>query len=477
MRLLRLWCWLLPSAVPTPNRSTFTIRRGVTRLRAPAASLRPWAPSTSAASLTDRGRRLFGLPLDAPLGRLLVEAEERTLRERENDNDEGVLGDMVDLVSALATGQPLGRADDGDTDTVTGDTVTGEEDDPATACDAARLVEGLRGRSRQDGRARRAPREVRELRRRLRRAFGLADRVPATDPDRRLDRRRLALTALAADPRTGYVARRRGRRLTFSNGGTEIELGRRSAANRLEDVEALVVLETRALGAGARAARTLVTCAMPVPLAWLAEAGLGRDRLAEVKVVDGQAVGRIERVHARRVLAVREEVPAGELARQALADLFLAGRLFRKSLLETQRRLRQAALARQIVARSSGVLWEAELTERFPDEVPDIAAWTHRRLATLGVESGADLPLLDGADLLPPALPDWVCEEIEGRYPSSLELAGAVYEIVYDLERRQAVLRQVRGQAHQLPPAFALPRLPGLAIRIEHRGTVRTLRE
>ena len=46
--------------------------------------------------ITDRGAELFGMPLDAALGNLLVEAQAR-----------GCLGDAIDLVSALAVGRPV----------------------------------------------------------------------------------------------------------------------------------------------------------------------------------------------------------------------------------------------------------------------------------------------------------------------------------------------------------------------------------
>ena len=46
--------------------------------------------------ISERGRRIFNLPLDAPLGRLLVEADAADALE-----------DMVDLVSALSVGRRL----------------------------------------------------------------------------------------------------------------------------------------------------------------------------------------------------------------------------------------------------------------------------------------------------------------------------------------------------------------------------------
>lgn len=413
--------------------------------------------------VTPCGRQLFGLPLDPPLGRLLVEAKAR------REESPGVLDDMIDLVSALATGRPL-------LDSRSAEDEAGEERRDTACCDATILIRALRqGRGGRDRLHPEVLRDARTLRRRLREAYGLPEDGPETSE---IDRRRLALTVMAADPRAAHVARRRGRRAAWSNGGTEIELGRRSAARRSEDAEAIVVLETRALGAGLRDTKTVVTCAMPVPLAWLLEAGLGRDRLAGVRVEGGRAVARIERVYAKRVLAEREDVPEGPLARSAVAGLFLRGSVFRDCLEATRERLRLASLARQVLAaETGGVVWAGELTSRYPAEVPELESWVESRLEELGVESGGDLALLSAEDLLAPELPEWVRSEIDRSYPRTLDVLGAVYEIDYDLARREAVLCQVRGKPHQMPPEFALPRLAGFAVKIEHRGTLKTLRE
>ncbi len=406
--------------------------------------------------LTGCGRELFGLPLDAPLGRLLVEARSRA------ESDPAVLDDMIDLVSILSTGRPLLAS-----------LPSEDEDDagaPTSCCDVTILLRALRerrGRLHAD-----TLREVLSVRKRLRRAHGLEERPPAPAG---IDRRRLALAVLAADPRAAHVGRKRGRRIAFSNGGTEIELGRSSAVDRLDEVEAIVVLETRAVGLGGRDTRTLVTCAMPVPLAWLVAAGLGRDRLGELALRDGAVVARIERIFARRVLVVREGVPRGSLARQAIAELYLAGRILKGTLEASRERLRSAALARQIAARGE-VVWAEEVTSRYAGEVPSLEDWVASRTEALGIESGEDLALLSPEDFLPPELPEWVRSEIDRDYPRTLELVGVAYEIDYDLKRREALLRQVKGRAHQLPPEFALPRLPGFSIKIEHRGVVRTLR-
>ena len=145
--------------------------------------------------------------------------------------------------------------------------------------------------------------EARAARTRLRRMHELPVNAPTP---RKLDREALIRAALSADPRLAHVARARGRELFFSNGGTEVELARESAVRNVRKLEALVVLDTRAFGAG-REARVLITCAMAVPLATLARAGLGSERIAAVQLEKKRVVCTLERVYAKRVLAEREE--------------------------------------------------------------------------------------------------------------------------------------------------------------------------
>lgn len=428
------------------------------------------------AELTERGRQLFGLPLDASLGALLVEAEARAKEEPEAG---GVLRDVVDLVSVLAPGrrifQPQGKP---------------RRDQPPVpmeeACDAVAILKAVRGGEPPDGRrlARGTLAEARSVRERLEGAFGLGERPPA---DAGVDRERLALTVLAADPRRAHVARRRGRgrrqRVGWSNGGTEIELARESGLHRTEGVEAMVVLDTMALGLGGTDTRVLATCAMPVPLDWLARAGLGRRRIGEVEVErdDGhprRLVARVERVFARRILVVTEEVPRGEPAREALVRLLVEGRVFRSAWQATRERLEAAALARDLACQGGRVgLTFQEAEELFPDGVPDAETWALERLRELGFESGDDVVLLSAEDLAAPELPSHLRTKLDRRFPRTLELPDATYDLRYEPTRRRVTLEKVAGRRTEPPPLSWLPKLEGFAIRVRHGNVLRTLRD
>ncbi|MBW2258715.1 MAG: ATP-dependent RNA helicase, partial [Deltaproteobacteria bacterium] len=353
--------------------------------------------------ISDRGRALFGLPLDPYLGRLLIEA-------REGDR----LRDAIDLVAALSVNRPL----------FAGPRPLEPDDDlRAEGCDAVALVGAVRdGDPGRHGLDRHALREARQMARRLCGAWGLSE------PPGRLDRRRLAMDALSAWPGCAHVVRRRKRRVAWSNGGTELSLGRESAVDeRL--VDAIIVLDSRAIGKSPRKKELICTAAMPVPIPWLVAAGLGRDRVERAVVEGDRALARIERVYAGRVLSKREEVPVGALARRAVAELFLGGRLFKEALPAGRDRLEARAL-------------HASLNDLGP--VPTLEEWVDQRLHEIGLESGEDLALLSEADFLPEDLPATDRARLDREFPRSLNIGDALYEIRYDVGRRVVTLEKVR---------------------------------
>jgi hypothetical protein len=309
-------------------------------------------------------------------------------------------------------------------------------------------------------------REARLARARLRRAEGLGDSRAGPAP---IDRDAIVRAAVAADPRVVHVARARGRSTTFSNGGTEIELGRESAVSRVRGVEALVVLDTRAFGAG-RDARVLVTCGMAIPLAVIARAGLGTDRLGGVSLERGRAVATIERTFAGRAIAEREETPIGSLAREAIATLIERGSLFKGVASIARERLGRAALADALAARGHPIGVRS-------DGPHDLRPWLLARLEALGVESGDDVAMLAAADLTPAELPYEVRDALDRELPATVSVGDASYRAEYDLEARQVILHMVRGSRRDPPPLAYLPKFPGLRVYVAGPRGVAVLRE
>jgi ATP-dependent helicase HrpB len=404
---------------------------------------------TAEGTLTPGGRGVFALPLDAFLGRLLVEARAAQC-----------LDDAIDLVSALAVRRPI---------FLPGPPPSDPHDDLRLGgCDVTALVRAVRiGRPDVHHVSGFAVDEARRVRARLRKMQGLP---ASTGADAPVDRDALVRIAIAADPRVVHVARKRGRDQAFSNGGTELDLARESSVQNARDVEALVVFDTIAFGAG-RAVRLLVTCATPIPLSAVAKAGIGEDRLASVHLESRRVVAKVERVFAERVIAQREEVPSGDVARAAIAQLFLRGSIFKEALPLTRTRLALRTLAAKLASRGhpAGVAWEGA-----PPTLPE---WVAQRILELGVESGDDLALLSAADLTLADIPFESRGPLEREFPLVVDVGDARYEADYDLDRSQVILRRVKGSREGAPPLAYLPRFPGLRILVDGPRGVTVVRE
>jgi ATP-dependent helicase HrpB len=417
-------------------------------LEAARADLMAWG-ALEGSVLSESGRALHALPLDPAHARLLVAARA-----------ERCLEDMIDLVAVLSVGRPL---------FATNDRGGGAPDDGlrAAGCDVTAMVAAVRGAEGDVSRF--VLDEARRTRARLRRLEGLPDRPPVSAA---IDRDAMVRAVIGADPRSVHVARARGRDTLFANGGTEIELARESAVRNVKNVEAIVVLDTRALGAGTgrEQQRVLVTCAMAIPVAVIAQAGLGHDRLGGVTIDGQRVVSTIERVYAKRVIAVREETPTGALARDALVTLLERGSLFRAAIATTRERLARRALAAKLAAigHPAGVATD--------EPVGSVSEWLRARLVSLGVESGDDLAMLSASDFIATELPIESRAVIDRELPATVSVGDATYRAEYDLDRSEVVLHMVSGNRKDPPPLAYLPKFPGLRISVASARGVTVVR-
>ena len=427
-------------------------------LEAARADLAAWGALQSS-GLSDAGRSLFALPIAPHRARLLIAARK-----------EGCIEDAIDLVAALSVTKPFFPAretsqhslDQRETE------LANDEDLRASGCDATALVQALRAARPSDhGVSASAVHEARQTRTRLRKMEGLASTPAEPAP---FAREAILRAALQADARVAHIARARGRDVYFSNGGTELELSRSSAARRVKQLDALLVLDTRALGSG-RDQRVLITCGMPIPLALLARAGLGEERLGSVALEGKRVVATIERVLAKRVIGTREDEPEGALLREAMVTLAARGSLWKRVIPETRLRLDRIALASRITA--SGHATIAFKTS----EVVELEPWLLQRLASLGVERSEDMALLSDSDLLPDELPYETRAVLDKDFPPSVSVGDASYRAAYDMEKREVVLQMVKGNRKEPPPLAYLPSFAGLRVCVVSGKGVAILRE
>jgi ATP-dependent helicase HrpB len=176
-----------------------------------------------------------------------------------------------------------------------------------------------------------------------------------------------------------------------------------------------------------------------------------------VSVEGKRVVSTIERVFAKRVIATRDEVPTGALAREAFRALLARGSLFKDAVATTRVRLSRGALAAKLHGTA---------------ETPDLETWLAMRLEALGVESGDDLPMLSASDFVAPELPFEIASALDRDYPAEVSVGDATYRADYDLERREVVLHMVKGSRKDPPPLAYLPKFVGLRICVAGpRGT------
>lgn len=418
--------------------------------------LRALGALAATAGLTERGRRLFRLPVDAWHGRLLVEGE--------RSGDPWL---AVDLVAALSIRGRLfvgPRPEDPD------------DDLRAAGDDGVALVRAVReGDAQRHGLHPGALRDARQQASRLGRLLGLPRRRPPTLPTP--TSRDIVRLALAADPRCAYVQRGRGRKSAWGNGREEMGLGRGSVIDE-GDTAWVVALALRGVsggerGAGRGAARLVCEVASPARVAWLSAAGVGTLVVAAPKLVKGVIRCRAERQHAGQVLGEELTNPEGADARDAALELMLRGRLDRDLAATLTERLEAGGLYLRLLDAGAETADGAWLLDPFwsswrgPSEP---RAWLAQTLEALGFDSGDDWPLLSVDDVCPPPLPERVQQRLNHAWPRTLVGAGARYRIDYDLSRSRATLVRLDKGRRCEPPRQLLPRLDGFRIDLLERG-------
>ena len=407
--------------------------------------------------ITESGIRLFQLPLDVGLGRLLTQGAQTP----------GLAEPTLLLAAALSAGRSIFKRSEPTGPYGASSRAYLDEDLRAEGCDATALITAIRkGEVDTHGLDPKALAEARAAATRYRK-LGFGD----ASWNGKLDRRALAMLLIKVWPGSAMVRRDQKKgRFTWSAGGTEMELEADSAV-RAKDTDALIVLDSRAVAPQSpMQSGLMITAAMPVPLAWLAAAELGEERY-EAPGLEGRHIRvTVSRVYAGAILSTREIEPTGDAARLAVRDLILQGRLMKGLLSQLTERYDLAALAIQVA--------ETDRHGSFgtaAPRMPPLPEWLLQRLTALGLESGDDLALLNFEDLLPTRPSEALVTTIAKSFPKSLDIGDARYRIAYDLAQRTATLHQVSGARKDPPSAMHLPNLPGLRLFWEHKNRVQPI--
>ncbi len=385
---------------------------------------------------TERGQRLFALPVDAWLAHLVVAMP-----------DSACAGFMADLAAALASGGLVAPPRDPD-----------ERDRLSEClgrrCDATLQVAALRGVELPAvAPDRRDLREARRLAARLREAMEL----PAMPGHIDVHPSTVFEAAAAALPEMAYVRRAR-RREALGNGGSEALVSERSLLG--EDDEAALVFDDHSVPArrGTRRTVTVATCLAPLALSALAVHGVARANV-EAPAWDGERLTVTMRwYHAGRLVDEAQTTPTGEAARAAIADLVLAGRLLAPA---GERLVTDIEAWSLYVALGHG-----------EGEVPEPREWLQQRLAALGVDAGDDLVLIEPGDLAFEGIPSWERERFDRTYPRAVSLTDLDMRVHYDVRRRTVTVEKVAGTRKRDPQRWELPAWSGWRVAYKRASRV-----
>ena len=159
-----------------------------------------------------------------------------------------------------------------------------------------------------------------------------------------------------------------------------------------------------------------------------------------------------------------------------LMALVKEGRVFPGIWDQAADRLAQASLLQRLPADALGPPTGEEPPYGPRDSIPEVGDFLHARLEDLGLESGADLPLLSPGDLLPEPLPPLMAERMERLYPQRVDLGDCAYRVHYNLGRREVTLELVRGQRKKPPKRAYLPAFRGYRLYVKHRNVIHEVR-
>jgi hypothetical protein len=273
---------------------------------------------------------------------------------------------------------------------------------------------------------------------------------------KKVDSRGMALAWMRAVPGSAFVPRAR-RDAWASDAGEEVVLSRSSVLR--SGAPALVAAARRTVvGRGGRKT-TIATCVLPADHGLLIEAGLGEDRTGRVFMERGKVVAEVERRYVGVLLESREAEPAGQVAREAVAELILRNRMLKGA----AKRLQDEIDRHNLRCRLDPVEGR---------DAVDAATWLVARLGDLGLEQGSDAAMLSPEDLTFPGMSAEEQEEFDRRFPRRLNLGNLQCRVEYEPAGRVVTLVREAGVSPQPPDPRYLPPWPGWKIRFRDRQRV-----
>lgn len=440
-------------------------------------------------TLTELGRRLAELPVDAHDARMLIDPPAEL---------KGTLCDLVALLQRstdLLLPMSMIRSSRRDEVKRNRNELLAEYDDEVHV----ELASLRWGYPREHGLHRSAWEEAKKVSASLREIVGAPVDHPRSDEEPLPESRELSAFLLERIPEYGFVLRERakrrrrdgkpkmGRSEPWANGEVELDVypfeppvDSRARDREVEHPEAGLVLDVFWIGGEGTGVHGIGSMLLPATKAQLAEAGLGETVPTSLRIEKGgmapRVVATVEREFAGTTLRGEERELEGRPLCEAVAQAICEGRLFKGV----------AAVVREDLHLLE-VLGDWPERERYwsgVDDVPELEEYLERRLWELGLRASEDLALIENEDLRPDlsealGLPDFEIEKWREKFPHTWEHMGAEYVCKVQPSVEKVILEPINKKAKKGddPVARHLPRFEGFSVYYRNASRVVPVRE
>ncbi|PAW12804.1 ATP-dependent RNA helicase [Vibrio sp. V1B] len=392
--------------------------------------------------ITEHGKKVYPLPIDALFADLVTRIQTKSEREA-----------MIDLAAALSVPAQLYQLQGGES----AEALAQEE---PFGCDASLMIRLVRGEQLPGINLDASVlEEAQGLAKQMREVFELPDLEVAS----RYKREELTKAIATLHPELVFVRRER-RRDALGNGLLEMMVGRNSRFP--EKSEAALVLGSHSVpGRGVKQTLNLASVMLPVSLNLLRELELGEWQQGETNYEEEAPRATMHLVYAGRTICTEYQALEGEVAVQSIVEM-----IEDETLLPGFAPLRKQQIQHWKIYNALGL--NPEPIEKTELNGLSFVTWLVEQLETLGVESVEDIELFAADDIPFEGIPEWEYDDFVERYPLKLVLAELKLDVEYFVSRKLVQVIYAEGGRKGDPKRWELPRWSGWKVQYKKASRV-----
>lgn len=392
--------------------------------------------------ITEHGKKVYPLPIDALFADLVTRIQTKSEREA-----------MIDLAAALSVPAQLYQLQGGES----AEALAQEE---PFGCDASLMIRLVRGEQLPGINLDASVlEEAQGLAKQMREVFELPDLEVAS----RYKRDELTKAIATLHPELVFVRRER-RRDALGNGLMEMMVGRNSRFP--EKSEAALVLDSHSVpGRGVKQTLNLASVMLPVSLNLLRELELGEWQQGETNYEEEAPRATMHLNYAGRTICTEYQALEGEVAVQSIVEM-----IEDETLLPGFAPLRKQQIQHWKIYNALGL--NPEPIEKTELDGLSFATWLVEQLETLGVESVEDIELFEAEDIPFEGIPDWEYQDFAEQFPLKLILAELKLDVEYFVSRKLVHVIYTEGSRKGDPKRWELPRWAGWKVQYKKASRV-----